>query len=149
MTAPVAWLLDTHVVSEMMRPNPEPRVTGFLDRIAADGIGLASITVWDVLNGLGRLEPGRRRDDLAQRFEGLLDDLFEDRIFDWTLADARACARIVEGKRRQGEPLDGHLPDAMLAATAACRGLGVVTRNTTDFRNTGVEAMNPWTLVRE
>ena len=60
MTAPLAWLIDTNVISEMMRPRPEPRVAAFLDSIAAEGIGLASITVWEVLDGIGRLAPGRR-----------------------------------------------------------------------------------------
>ena len=144
MTAPVAWLLDTNTVSEMMRPKPEPRVAKFLDRIAGEGIGLASITVWEILNGIGRLDPGRRRDDLAERFQGLLEELFEGRIFDWTLADAQACARIMGKKRRRGEPLDDHLPDAFLVAAAACRGLAVVSRNTGEFRNTGVEVIDPW-----
>ena len=144
MTAPTAWLLDTNVLSEMMRPNPEPCVAGFLDRIAADGIGLAAITVWEILNGIGRLTPGRRREDIAERFQGMLDDIFEDRIFDWTAADAQVCARIMEGKRRRGESLDSHLPDAMLAGTAVRHGLAIVTRNENAFRHTGAEAVNPW-----
>ena len=147
MTAPVAWLLDTNTISEMMRPKPVPQVAKFLDRIAGEGIGLASITVWEILNGIGRLDPGRRRDDLVERFQGLLDELFEGRIFDWTLADAQACARIMEEKRRQGEPLDDHLPDAFLAAAAACRGLAVVTRNAVEFRNTGIEVIDPWDVT--
>ena len=145
MTAPLAWLIDTNVVSEMMRPRPEPRVAAFLDSIASDGLGLASITVWEVLDGIGRLAPGRRRRGLADRFHDLLDELFEDRIVEWTLADARACARIMEDKRRRGEALDDHVPDAFLAAAAATRGLAVVTRNTDEFRNTGVETLDPWT----
>ena len=88
MTEPVVWLLDTNVVSEMMRPNPEPRVARFLDTIAMDGIGLAAVTVWEILNGIGRLDSGTRRDELAERFQDLLDELFEERVFDWTLADA-------------------------------------------------------------
>ena len=144
MTSPVAWLLDTNVLSEMMRPNPEPRVAGFLDRIAGEGIGLAAITVWEILNGIGHLDPGQRREDLAERFQGILDDFFEDRILDWTAADARACARIMEEKRRRGEPLDSHLPDAMLAGTAISNGLAIVTRNEREFRNTGAEVVNPW-----
>lgn len=145
MTSPIAWLLDANVVSEMMRPDPEPRVAQFLDSIASEGIGLAAVTVWEILDGIGRLDPGRRRDDLTRRFQSLLDELFEDRIVDWTLADARTCARIMEEKRRRGEPLDDHLPDAFLAATAARRGVAVVTRNAGEFRHTGVEIVDPWT----
>ena len=147
MTPPLAWLLDANVVSEMMRPTPEPRVAAFLDSVADDGIGLASITVWEILDGIGRLAPGRRRDDLADRFRNLLDDLFQDRIVDWTLADAQACARLMENRRRRGEPLDDHVPDAFLAAAAASRGLSVVTRNTSEFRNTGIGTVNPWTAA--
>ena len=147
MTAPLAWLIDTNVVSEMMRPRPEPRVVSFLDSIADEGLGLASITVWEVLDGIGRLAPGKRRRGLADRFHDLVDELFEDRIVDWTQADARACARIMEDKRRRGEALDDHVPDAFLAAAAATRGLAVVTRNTGEFRNTGVEVVDPWTAA--
>ena len=145
MTAQLAWLIDTNVVSEMMRPRPEPQVSAFLDSIEREGIGLASVTVWEILNGIGRLSPGRRRESLATRFHDLLDELFEDRVVDWSLADARASARIMEGKRRRGESLDDHLPDAFLAAAAASRGLAVVTRNSGEFRNTGVTAVDPWT----
>lgn len=146
MTAPLAWLIDTNVVSEMMRPQPEPRVAAFLDSIADEGLGLSSITVWEVLDGIGRLDPGRRRGHLAERFHDLLDELFEDRIVDWSLADARTCARIMEDKRRRGESLDDHVPDALLAATAISRGLAIVTRNTTEFRNTGVGTVDPWKI---
>ena len=146
MTTPLAWLIDTNVVSEMMRPQPEPRVTAFLDSIADEGLGLASITVWEVLDGIGRLPPGWRRTHLATRFHDLLDELFEGRIVEWSLADARVCAHLMEEKRRRGEPLDDHVPDAFLAAAAASRGLAVVTRNVREFRNTGVEIVDPWTV---
>ena len=97
-----------------------------------------------MLDGIGRLAPGRRWRGLADRFRDLIDELFEDRIVEWTLADARACAQIMEDKRRRGEALDDHVPDAFLAAAAATRGLAVVTRNTGEFRNTGVETVGPW-----
>ncbi|MDE2662135.1 MAG: type II toxin-antitoxin system VapC family toxin [Gemmatimonadota bacterium] len=144
MRRPFRWLIDTNVVSEMMRPAPDPRVAGFLDGIWAQGVGLASVTVWEILNGIGRLDASRRREHLAERFQGLLDDLFRERVLDWSLSDARACARIMESKRRRGEPLDDHLPDAMLAGVAARHGLTLVTRNERDFRNTGIEVFNPW-----
>ena len=74
-----------------------------------------------------------------------LEDLTEGRVFDWTLEGAQACARIMETKRHRVEPLDGHLPDAMIAAAALNRRLTVMTRNEGEFRNTGVSLVNPWT----
>ena len=129
-----------------MRPEPAREVVGFLDAIAAEAIGLSSITVWEILNGIGRLDQGQRREDIAERFRGLLDDIFEERIFDWTAADAHACANIMETRRRRGEPLDSHLPDAMIAGTAVYHGLTIVTRNESEFLNTGARAVNPWRL---
>ena len=86
----------------MMRPAPEPRVAAFLDAIELEGLGLASITVWEILDGIGRLAPGRPREHLSSRFHDLFDELFEDRIVPWSLADARECARIMDAKRRRG-----------------------------------------------
>ena len=144
MTQALAYLLDTNVVSEMMRPTPQRRVAECVDVAASSGIGIASVTAWEILNGIGRLPASERRDDLRQRFLRFLDDLAQGRVFDWTLADAQTCARIMEDKRRQGEPLDGHLPDAMIAATALNHRLTLMTRNEREFRNTGVSLLNPW-----
>ena len=153
MNEPTAYLLDTNVVSEMMRPEPDQRVVSAIELVALEGIGIASVTVWEILNGIGGLDPGRRRSDLRARFQSVLDDAFDGRVLDWTLADAQACADIMEAKRRLGEPLDDHLPDAMIAATAVTRGLTVLTRNKREFRNTGANWVSPWTeladLVRQ
>jgi predicted nucleic acid-binding protein len=92
MMARTAWLLDANVVSEMMRPAPEPRVARFLDRIATEGIGLSAVTVREILNGIGRLDPGRRREDLTERLQGILDDLFKDRIDG---EKAKACLALM------------------------------------------------------
>ena len=100
MTAALAWLIDTNVVSEMMRPRPEPRVAAFLDSIESEGLGLASITVWEILDGIGRLARGRRRDNLSARFRDVLDELFEDRIVDWTQADAHQRRRLASRSQR-------------------------------------------------
>lgn len=146
MIPPVTYLLDTNVVSELMRRNPDPRVAACVDAIGERGIGLASVTVWEVLDGIGRLDPGRRREELLERFQAVLEDLFEGRVLAWTIKDARACADVMERKRRRGEPLDDHLPDAMLAGTAICHGLAIVTRNEAEFRHTGLEIVNPWSV---
>lgn len=147
MTAPVAWILDTSVVSEMMRPHPEPRVACFLDAIAHEGIGIAAVTVWEILSGIGRLTTAQRREELAARFQHILDDVFEDRVIDWNASDALECAVIMVIKRRMGESLDHRLPEGMLAGAASSRNLTIVTANEKEFRNTGVKAINPWTAA--
>ena len=91
-----------------------------------------------------RAWPWGSRNELADRFEDLLDDLFEEQVIDWTLDDARACARIMERKRRRGESLDDHLPDAFLAGMAVRLGSTVVTRNVGEFRDTGAKVVDPW-----
>ena len=145
MNQSAGYLLDTNVVSEMMRPAPLPRVLEWVDEAAGAGIGIASVTAWEILNGLGQLPVSQRRDHFRQRFLHFLDDLAQGRVFDLTFADAQTCARIMEDKRRQGESLDGHLPDAMIAATALNHRLTLMTRNEREFRNTGVSLVNPWT----
>lgn len=140
----LAWLLDTNVVSELMRPLPDRAVLAFLDRRGAATLGIVSLTCWEILNGLGKMPAGSRRSELEARFRVFRESLFEDRILDWTLEDAQVCARIMEDKRRRGESLDAQLPDAFLAAVAVRRGLTIVTRNVRDFRNTGARFVNPW-----
>ncbi len=145
--APVAWVLDTGVVSEMMRPYPEPRVAWFLDAIAHEGIGISTVTIWEILSGIGRLTTGQRREELAMRFQNILDDVFEYHVIDWAASDALECAVIMEIKRRMGESLDHRLPDGMLAGAARSRNLTIVTGNEKGFRNTGVKVVNPWTAA--
>ena len=139
----LSWVLDTNVVSEMMRPRPDVRVAAFLDRISPDRMGLAAVSAWEVLNGIGKLPPGRRRRRLEEQFGGVLQE-FRGRLLDWTLEDARVCARVMEEKRRRGESLDAQLADAFLAAAAVRRNVTIITRNTRDFRNTGARTVNPW-----
>ena len=144
MTGPVVWLLDTNVVSEMMRPDPDPRVAAFLDANPKEEMVTSVVTVWEIEKGIGGIDPGRRREDLTRRFRDIVEEFFSDRVFAWTGEDARACARVMEIKRRRGESLDAHMPDAIIASIALGRGLTVVTRDTAEFRNTGVAVVNPW-----
>ena len=140
MTAPVVWILDANIVAKMMRANPNQVVV----EIVAEGIGLSVISVWDILNGISQLDLDKRRKILAERFYRMLDEMFVDRIFNWTLNHARICAQIMEVRRRSGKPLDNHRPNAMIASTAKYLGLIVVTRNDKEFRSIGVKSVNPW-----
>ena len=148
MTTGVMFLLDANVISEMMKRNPDPGVSAFLDdTLHEQGTGIATITIFEIMSGIGRLPEGRRRDGLAESFNGVVRDYFAGRIFDFTQEAANACAAICEKKRRTGEPLDDHLEDAMLAGIAAANRLSIVTRNEREFRHTGVEIVNPWNVT--
>ncbi|MCZ0954751.1 MAG: PIN domain-containing protein, partial [Rhodospirillaceae bacterium] len=119
----------------------------FLDAIAHEGIGISTVTIWEILSGIGRLTAAQRREELAMRFRNMLEDVFEDRVIDWTASDALECAVIMIIRRRMGESLDHRLPDGMLAGAASSRNLTIVTGNEKEFRNTGVKAINPWTAA--
>jgi len=94
--------------------------------------------------GLALLPDGKRRDELTLRFDALVTDLFGAGVYDFTTAAAERCASIMAGKRALGEPLDDHLPDAMIAGIAAQAGLPVATRNRAEFRNCGLVLIDPW-----
>ncbi len=144
MTDRVAYLLDTNVFSEMMRSAPNETVASFLDQTRVEGHGISVVTAWEIQNGIRRLDDGKRRRDLKHMFNGVLADLFADRVFPWDLSAASVCAEIMDTRRRSGRPLDDHLPDAIIASTARANGLTLVTRNVSEFENTGLDLINPW-----
>ena len=74
MNNTIVWLLDTNVVSEMMRPNPDPRVAAFLDANPREEMATSVVTVWEIEKGVGRVDPGRRREDLARRFRDIVEE---------------------------------------------------------------------------
>ena len=146
MISRIEWLVDANVVSELMRPLPDPAVLAFLDRRGAATLGIAAVTEWEILNGFGKMRAGARRSELEVRFRDFRERLFADRILEWMSDDARVCARIMEDRRRLGRSLDAQLPDAFLAAAAVSRNLTIITRNTRDFEDTGARIVNPWAV---
>lgn len=138
------YLLDANVISELMRPAPNESVLAWLDGAGVKSLATASPVIWEVRYGLATMPEGRRQAGLEEKFEELLDSLFSERIAVFRVEEAVACADIMAAKRALGESLDGHLPDAMIAACAITSGLAAVTRNEMEFRNTGVEIVNPW-----
>lgn len=79
-------------------------------------------------------------------FDGVLAELFKDRIFPWEDQDAALCAEIMEDRRRAGRALDDHFPDAIIASTARARSLVLVTRNMSEFEDTGLKLIDPWMI---
>jgi len=138
------YLLDTNVVSELMRPRPSPTVLTWIDATGIAGLALSVVSRWEIRYGLTLLAEGERRNELARRFDALVAELFGAGVYDLTSAAAERCATIMARKRALGEPLDHHLPDAMIAGIAASAGLTVATRNWAEFRNCGLALVDPW-----
>ncbi|MEW6486939.1 MAG: type II toxin-antitoxin system VapC family toxin [Thermodesulfobacteriota bacterium] len=134
-------VLDTNVVSEAMKPQPHPAVQTWLDAQAAETLYLSSVTLAELLFGIGTLPAGRRRDALAQVLEGLLE-LFEDRVLAFDADAARHYAGLAVSARAAGKGLP--TPDGYIAAIAAARGFTVATRDVAPFQAAGLAVINPW-----
>ncbi len=134
-------VLDTNVVSELMRPEPAVVVVGWVDRQPGAEIYLTAITVAELLYGVARLPEGQRKVDLAERIEALLSDDFEHRIAPFDETAAAHYADIVVRRERSGRPIS--TADAQIAATCRSHQALLATRNVDDFTDTGVVIVNP------
>lgn len=134
-------VLDTNVISEAMRPQPDAAVLAWLNGQVAETLYLSSVTLAELLFGIGALPAGARRDRLAQALDALLA-LFPGRILPFDQDAARRYAEMAVTARVAGRSLP--ITDGYIAATAASRGFAVATRNATDFQDTGVVLVDPW-----
>lgn len=135
-------LLDTNVVSERRRKNPDAAVLGWLERQPIERLHLSAISVAEIEYGLERMPAGARRDGLVRWRDDLVLG-FGERLLPMDAEIAMACGRIRVKAERSG--LFIPLIDAFLAATAEVHGLTVVTRNLRDFGAWGGPLLNPWT----
>ena len=138
-------LLDTNVVSEAMKPVPDDAVRGWLDEQAAETLYLSSVTIAELMFGIGALPKGNRKDKLAGALDGVME-LFADRVLPFDIDAARHYADLAVKARAAGKGFP--TPDGYIAAIAAARGFAVATRDTSAFVAAGVEVIDPWTLER-
>lgn len=136
-------IIDTNVISELMRPRPEPRVVVWVAQQITDDIFLTSITVAELFRGLVLMAEGRRKQALIAETELLLAEDFEGLVLPFDEAAARQYGVIVSMRQRLGRPISTF--DAQIAAIAAAHGATVATRNVADFEHCGVTIINPWT----
>lgn len=134
-------VLDTNVVSEAMRPQPDKTVMTWLNGQAVESLYLPSVALAELLFGLGVLPHGARKDRLARALDGLFA-LFPGRVLPFDQESARRYADMAAAARSAGRPLP--TTDGYIAATAAARGFAVATRNIRHFEGTGVELIDPW-----
>jgi predicted nucleic acid-binding protein len=139
-------LLDTNVVSEVMKAAPDETVGGWFAQQPEANVFVCAITEAELRGGVAIMPKGRRRDALTGLVEGVLGEDFADRNHPFDSPAAKAFAEIVADRRRAGRPIS--MPDAQIAAIAKSRGAALATRNVRDFEGCGVEVINPWESQR-
>ncbi|MFP5020330.1 type II toxin-antitoxin system VapC family toxin [Pseudonocardia phyllosphaerae] len=132
-------VIDTNVVSEMMRDRPDPDVLAWVD--TAGRLYTTAITLAEVEYGIARLPDGRRKDRLSETAARAFLD-FGDVILPFDARAAGQYAGIVSGREQSGRPMT--MADAQIAAICVSREATLATRNTGDFEDTGVRVINPW-----
>jgi toxin FitB len=135
-------ILDTNVVSEPLRPKPNPEVLGWLNRQAPETLYLTTISVAELWSGIELLPPGKRRRQLQELMLADLLPLFEKRVLSFDESAAPVFGRIAAKAQGAGNRID--FADCAIAAIALSRRFMLATRNTRDFRGTEVTLINPW-----
>ncbi len=135
-------VLDTNVLSAMMRLDVDPVVVAWLDRQTPESIWTTAVTVFEVRFGLELLPPSRRRRQLEEAFARCLKDDFEDRILPFDDEAARAAASRAASRQRVGKKME--FRDIEIAGIVSSRHAKLATRNTRHFEDLGIELVDPW-----
>ena len=135
-------ILDTNVVSALMRDPPDPAVIAWLDRQPPPSMWVTAITVLETRFGIAIMAAGRRREALSEAFERVIAEDLEGRILAFDQAAAEATAALMA--RRQAEGRIGELRDSMIAGIALARRATLATRNVKHFDEAGLEIVDPW-----
>jgi toxin FitB len=135
-------ILDTHVISELMRATPAESVIGWIGAQPATSLYTTSITQAEILHGIMLLPSGRRRKAFEGAAEAMFRQDFAGRILPFGSDAALPFARVAAQRRRAGRPISQF--DAQIAAIAHATGVAIATRNVTDFERCGVTVISPW-----
>lgn len=135
-------ILDTNVLSALMREAPEAAVVEWLDRQPAESVWITSITLFEARLGLALLPKGKRQRALQSAFERLLAEDLENRILDFDAAAAIEAASLAAERQRAGRPVD--MRDTQIAGIAVARRATLATRNVKHFRDLKVPVVDPW-----
>ena len=135
-------LLDTNVLSELMRPAPASAVESWMGRQPAAAMFISAITEAELRYGLAVLPDSLRRRHLVAQVDAMLADNFAGRILPFDSPAATAYALIAAARRLSGRPISQ--ADAQIAAIAASRGASLATRNLSDFADCGIDIVDPW-----
>lgn len=135
-------ILDTNVLSALMRERPDAIVIGWLDRQPPESVWTTSITVFESRLGLALLPEGRRRHCLEAALDRLLNEDLDNRILSFDSAAATEAARLAAQRQRAGRALD--VRDTRIAGVALARRATLATRNLRHFDDLTVPVVSPW-----
>ena len=140
----MSFLLDTNVVSEWVKPRPDPGIVAWLAEVDEDRVFLSVVTLAELRHGIEPLAPGGRRRRLDEWLRGELPLRFEGRLLPVDQAVADRWGEVVARRAAAGPPIG--VMDAFIAATATVHSLKLVTGNAADFRSAVEEIVNPWAV---
>jgi toxin FitB len=135
-------VLDTNVVSELLRPAPDPAVLQWLDTQPTDTLYLCSVVTGELLYGVARLPEGRRKQHLAQSLQATIQEDFNLRVLPFDLEASLIYAECAARRESLGQPIS--MADAQIAATCLRHDAALATRNVRDFEGIGLALINPW-----
>jgi len=135
-------VLDTNVLSELMRRRPAARVVRWVDEQDARALTVTAVTVAELLYGIARLADGARKTELAAAVDALVREDFAGRVLPFDAAAAEHYAELVAERERQGRPVS--TSDGQIAAICRCHDAALATRNVRDFDATGITVHDPW-----
>ena len=136
-------VLDTPIVSELMRDQPRADVLEWLDEQPARALFVTAVTEAEVLTGIAILPEGRRKHTLADAVARAFGELLGGRVLPFDSAAAQAYSEIAAARRAAGRPISQS--DGQIAAIARSRSMTIATRNVRDFEDIGIDLINPWT----
>ncbi len=135
-------VLDTNVLSELLRPEPEPRVMTWLDEQPRASIFTSAVTQGEILYGIRLLPDGQRRRKLWDAAVAIFTEDFSGHVLNFDGDAAGHYAEIGASRRAAGRPISQF--DAVIAAITRSRGAALATRNSKDFEECGIQVVNPW-----
>jgi hypothetical protein len=135
-------VLDTNVVSAMMRPSPEPSVIDWLNRQETAALYLSTITLAEIGYGLQVMPGGKRRRSLEERFEKFVATGFAHRVLGFDVHAAKLYGEVMGRRKALGRPMG--ILDGQIASIARANAFAIATRNVRDFEECGLDVVNPF-----
>ncbi|MGH9742867.1 MAG: type II toxin-antitoxin system VapC family toxin [Candidatus Acidiferrum sp.] len=137
-------VLDTNVLSALMRSEPEKAVVNWLDAQPAASIWITAITVMEIRFGLGAMQKGRRQEALMKLFEVMLKNMIEGRVASFDAEAGVHAAELMAQRKRRGRPAE--VRDTMIAGIMLANRAALATRNTQHFEDLPLTVINPWEI---